>query len=76
MSGLWYNLAVRALTVAYFFVVSVLSALPVWLGYRLQKDFHRAWLVPYTLYLAGSCRSPNGIRWRRPRGRSLPSRSP
>ena len=53
MSGLWYNLAVPALPVAYFFVVSVLAALPVWLGYRLQKDFHKSWLVPYTLYLAG-----------------------
>jgi len=53
MSGLWYNPAVRALTVAYFFAVSVLAALPVWLGYRLQKDFHRAWLFPYTIYLAG-----------------------
>ena len=53
MSRPWYNLAVPALTVAYFFVVSVLAALPVWLGYRLQKDFHRAWLFPYTLYLAG-----------------------
>jgi DNA-binding CsgD family transcriptional regulator/putative Mn2+ efflux pump MntP len=53
MSGLWYNLAVPALTVAYFFVVSVLAALPVWLGYRLQREFHKAWLSPYTLYLAG-----------------------
>lgn len=53
ISGLWYNLAVRALTVAYFFVVSVLAALPVWLGYRLHREFHRAWLFPYTLYLAG-----------------------
>jgi hypothetical protein len=53
MPGVWYNPAVRALTVAYFFVVSVLAALPVWLGYRLQREFHRAWLFPYTLYLAG-----------------------
>ena len=53
MSRLWYKLAVPALTLAYFFVVSVLAALPVWLGYRLQKDFHRAWLFPYTLYLVG-----------------------
>ena len=53
IAGLWYNLAVRALTVGYFFLVSVLAALPVWLGYRLQKEFHRAWLFPYTLYLAG-----------------------
>jgi DNA-binding CsgD family transcriptional regulator len=41
------------MTVAYFFVVSVLAALPVWLGCRLQREFPRAWLVPYTLYLAG-----------------------
>jgi hypothetical protein len=53
MSGLWYNLAVRALTVGYFFLVSMLSALPVWIGYGLQRDFQRAWLLPYTLYLAG-----------------------
>lgn len=49
---LWYNLAVRALTVAYFFLVSVAAGFPVWAAYRLQKEFHKAWLVPYTLYLA------------------------
>jgi DNA-binding CsgD family transcriptional regulator len=53
MSGLWYNLGVRALTVAYFFVVSVMAALPVWIGYRLHKDHHKPWLFPYTVYLAG-----------------------
>jgi DNA-binding CsgD family transcriptional regulator/putative Mn2+ efflux pump MntP len=45
----------RGLTVGYFFLVSLLAALPVWLGYRLQKEFHKAWLFPYTLYLAGWC---------------------
>ena len=48
----WYNLAVRALTVAYFFLVSVAAGFPVWVAYRLQKEFHRDFLLPYTLYLA------------------------
>lgn len=42
----------RALTVAYFFLVSVAAGFPVWAAYRLQRQFHKAWLVSYTLYLA------------------------
>jgi DNA-binding CsgD family transcriptional regulator len=43
---------VRALTVGYFFLVSLAAGIPVWAAYRLQKEFHSAWLLPYTLYLA------------------------
>jgi DNA-binding CsgD family transcriptional regulator len=53
MSGLWYNLGVRALTVGYFFIVSALAALPVWVAYRLHREFHQTWLFQYTLFLAG-----------------------
>jgi DNA-binding CsgD family transcriptional regulator len=43
---------VRSLAVGYFFVATVLAALPVRAAHRLQLEFHQAWLFPYTLYLA------------------------
>ena len=48
----WYNLRVRALLIGYFFLITVLAALPVVAAHRLQGRFRQPWLFTYTAYLA------------------------
>jgi DNA-binding CsgD family transcriptional regulator len=48
----WYNVTVRAVDIAFFFVVAALAGLAVRVAYRLQVQFRQAWLTPYTFYLA------------------------
>jgi DNA-binding CsgD family transcriptional regulator len=48
----WYNLSVRGLLIGYFFLVTVLAALPVWAAHRLRTQYHGPWLSPYASYLA------------------------
>ena len=49
---MWYNLPVRALLIGYFFLITVLAALPVLAASRLRARYHRPWLSPYISYLA------------------------
>ena len=51
-AGAWYNLAVRALVIGYFFVVAAIAGLAVWMAHRLQTRFRQPWLPAFTSYLA------------------------
>ncbi len=42
----------RALLIGYFFLITVLAALPVLAAFRLRNQFRQPWLAPYTSYLA------------------------
>ena len=48
----WYNLAMRALAIGYFFVVAALAGLAVRMAHRLQTQSRQSWLPTYTFYLA------------------------
>ena len=48
----WYNLRVRGLLIGYFFLATVLAALPVLAAFRLRDQFRQPWLSPYVSYLA------------------------
>jgi len=47
-----YNLRVRALLIGYFFLITVLAALPIVAAHRLLVRFRQPWLFTYTAYLA------------------------
>jgi DNA-binding CsgD family transcriptional regulator len=47
-----YNLPVQAVAIGYFFVVTFLAGLAVWMAHRLQARFRQPWLPPYTFFLA------------------------
>ena len=42
----------RALLIGYFFLITVLAALPVVAADRLRARYHRPWLSPYASFLA------------------------
>jgi DNA-binding CsgD family transcriptional regulator len=43
---------VRALLIGYFFLITVLAALPVLAAFKLREQYRQPWLSPYTSYLA------------------------
>ncbi len=50
-AGAWYNVPVRALLIGYFFLITLLAALPVLAAFRLRDQFRQPWLAPYASYL-------------------------
>ncbi len=49
---MWYNRPVRAVLIGYFFLITVLAALPVMAANHLRSRYHQLWLSSYTFYLA------------------------